>query len=54
MNNYACGKCVFATEDEAIAFARLVLKETRHVLGIFATNRKVTHTFRLQKKGANA
>ena len=54
MHNYACGKCVFATENEAIAFANLVMKETRHVLGIFATDKKVTHTFRLQKKGANA
>jgi len=54
MKNYLCGKCVFETEDEANAYRNLVMKETRHVLGVFATERKVTHTFRLQKKGASA
>lgn len=52
MYNYACGKLVFATENEANAYRNLVMKETRHMLGIFKTERKVTHTFRLQKKEA--
>ena len=52
MNNYSCGKYVFATEDEANAYRNLVAKETRHILGIFKTERKVTHTFKLQRKEA--
>jgi len=52
--NYICGKLVFATEDEANAYRNLVMKETRHVLGIFKTDRKVTHTFRLERKEVRA
>ena len=54
MNNYACGKYVFETENEANAYRNEVMKQTRRVLGVFATERKVTHTFRLQKKGVSA
>ena len=47
--NYICGKYVFATEEEANAYRNEVIRQTRHVLGVFRTERKVTHTFRLQK-----
>lgn len=47
--NYICGKCVFATEEEANQYRNLVIKHTRIVLGIFATERKVTHTFQLRE-----
>lgn len=49
MNNYSVGKLVFATENEANAYRNLVMKETRHVLGVFPTNKKVTHTYRCEK-----
>lgn len=47
--NYLCGKYVFATIDEANAYANYVIKHTRVVLGVFKTNRKVTHTFQLRE-----
>ena len=50
MNNYSCGTYVFATEEEANAYRNEVMRRTRHVLGVFATKKKVTHTYGLQKK----
>ena len=47
--NYLCGKYVFATEDEANRFRNLVIKQTKIVLGVFKTERKVTHTFILKE-----
>lgn len=43
--NYLCGKCVFATEEEANKFRNDVIRKTRVVLGIFKTDRKVTHEY---------
>lgn len=51
MNNYSCGNCVFATEEEANAYRNEVVRKTRHVPGVFATKRKVTHVYGLYKKG---
>jgi hypothetical protein len=50
MNNYSCGTYIFATEEEANAYRNEVMRRTRHVLGVFATKRKVTHTYKLMKK----
>ena len=47
--NYICGKCIFATEEEANQYRNLVMKETRVVLGVFKTNRKVTHVYEVRE-----
>lgn len=47
--NYICGKCVFATEEEANQYRNEVMRQTRVVLGVFKTNRKVTHEYKVRE-----
>lgn len=44
--NYLVGRKVFATSNEASAYANWYLRQTRIVLAVLATNRKVTHIWK--------
>ena len=48
--NYLVDKKVFATLSEANAYANWYLKQTRIVLAVLATNRKVTHIWKEEEK----
>ena len=45
MNYEVGGKWVFATREEAIACANLIAKETRYILCVAETKKKVTHEY---------
>lgn len=47
--NYLCVGKVFATLDEANSYSNYIMKHTRVVLGVFKTDRRVTHTFQLRE-----
>ena len=46
--NYLCNKKVFATLEEANAYANDIMRQTKEVLIVEQTKRKVTHKYNLK------